>query len=143
MLFSAILYGIDQFSSGCIILGNSVSPGTDVMNQSLIYFLSVVIGAILSYLINQLPGVPETVKSWLWFPVIGLMLLSVWVGLRLMSDSRGSKRSQDVLTNLEGQKIQVKSVTVESTSGEPVDQKLLSGLKATENIDVGDVSAKQ
>ena len=29
------------------------------MQQSLLYFLSVVVGAILSYLINQLPTIPD------------------------------------------------------------------------------------
>jgi hypothetical protein len=120
-----------------------VGIGADVMNQNLIYFLSVVIGAILSYLINQLPGVPDSLKSWLWFPVIGLMLLSVWVGLRLMSDSKEVKRSQDVLTNLKGRNIRVKEVIVESMSSEPVDQRVLSGLEATEDIDLGNISAKQ
>jgi uncharacterized protein involved in cysteine biosynthesis len=113
------------------------------MNQNWMYFLSVVIGAILSYLVNQLPGVPDSIKSWLWFLVIGLMLLSVWVGLRLMSDSKEAKRSQDVLTNVKARNIQVKDVTVESTSGEPVDQRVLSGLEATEDVDVGNVSVKQ
>jgi hypothetical protein len=120
-----------------------VGIGADVMNQNLMYFLSVVIGAILSYLINQLPGVPDSIKPWLWFPVIGLMLLSVWVGLRLMSDSKEVKRSQDVLTNLKARNIRVKDVTVEGTSGEPVDQRVLSGLEATEDVDVGNVSVKQ
>jgi hypothetical protein len=115
-----------------------VGIGADVMNQNLIYFLSVVIGAILSYLINQLPGVPDSIKPWLWF-----MLLSVWVGLRLMSDSKEVKRSQDVLTNLKARNIRVKDVTVEGTSGEPVDQRVLSGLEATEDVDVGNVSVKQ
>jgi hypothetical protein len=112
-------------------------------NPNWMYFLSVVIGAILSYLINQLPGVPDSIKSWLWFPVIGLMLLSVWVGLRLMSDSKESKGSQDVLTNVKGRNIRVKGVTVESTSGEPVNQRVASDLEATEDIDLGNISAKQ
>jgi hypothetical protein len=120
-----------------------VGIGADVMNQNLIYFLSVVIGAILSYLINQLPGVPDSIKPWLWFPVIGLMLLSVWVGLRLMSNSKEVKRSQDVLTNLKGRNIRVKEVIVESMSSEPVDQRVLSGLEATEDIDLGNISVKQ
>ncbi len=137
------LRGIERFFSECSILISDLGVGADVMNQNLMYFLSVVIGAILSYLINQLPGVPDSIKSWLWFPVIGLMLLSVWVGLRLVSDSKESKRSQDVLTNLKGRNIRIKSVTVESTSGEPVDQRVLNGLEATEDIDLDNISAKQ
>jgi hypothetical protein len=113
------------------------------MNQNWMYFLSVVVGAILSYLINQLPGVPDWIKPWLWFPVIGLMLLSVWVGLRLMSGSKEVKRSQNVLTNLKGRNIRVKDVMVESTSSEPVDQRVVSDLEAMEDIDLGNISAKQ
>jgi hypothetical protein len=52
------------------------------MNQNLVYFASVVVGAVLSYLINQLPGVPDGVKPWLWIPVIGLTLLGAWFGMR-------------------------------------------------------------
>jgi hypothetical protein len=127
-----------------IILGSCyLGISADVMNQNWMYFLSVVVGAILSYLINQLPGVPDSIKPWLFFPVIGLMLLSVWVGLRLMSGSREGKRSQDVLTNLKGRNIRVKDVTVESTSGEPVEQRVASDLEATEDIDLGNISAKQ
>jgi hypothetical protein len=137
------LYEIEQFIGGCTILGSNLGLGTDVMNQNWIYFLSVVIGAMLSYLINQLPGVPDSIKSWLWFPVIGLMLLSVWVGLRLMSDSKESKRSQHhVVKNLKGRNIQVEDVTVESRSGELGDYHVVDGLEATGDIDLGNISVK-
>lgn len=55
------------------------------MNQNLVYFASVVVGAGLSYLINQLPGVPDGAKPWLWMPVIGLTLLGAWFGMSLQS----------------------------------------------------------
>jgi hypothetical protein len=114
-----------------------------VINQNWMYFLSVAIGAILSYLINQLPGVPDSIKPWLWFPVVGFILLSVRVGLHLMSGSKEVKRSQNVLTNLKGRNIRVKDVMVESTLGEPVDQQVVSDLDATEDIDLGNISVKQ
>jgi hypothetical protein len=123
-------------------LGSNLGLGTDVINQNWIYFLSVVIGAMLSYLINQLPGVPDSIKSWLWFPVIALMLLSVWVGLRLMSDSKSSKRSMHVLEDIKGRNIRIRNVTVESKSGEPVDLQVAKGLEATEDIDLDNISAK-
>jgi phosphoglycerol transferase MdoB-like AlkP superfamily enzyme len=141
--FVAISYGIEQFLDECTTLGSNLGTGADVMKQNWIYFLSVVIGAILSYLINQLPGVPDSVKPWLWFPVIGLMLLSVWVGLRLMSGSSAASRSQDVLTNAKGRNIRAKDVSAESASGEPVNQRVVSDLEATEDVDLGNISAKQ
>jgi hypothetical protein len=151
--FVAILCGIEKFIDECTILVNDLEAGAEKMNQNWIYFLSVVIGAILSYLINQLPGVPDSIKPWLWFPVIGLMLLSVWVGLRLMSNSSASQpaqkgstasgRSQNVLTNVKGRNIRAKDVSAESTSGEPVDQRVATDLEATEDIDLGNISAKQ
>jgi F0F1-type ATP synthase assembly protein I len=61
------------------------------MNQNLVYFASVVVGAVLSYLINQLPGVPDAVKPWLWIPVIGLTLLSAWL---VIKSSQASSESQ-------------------------------------------------
>jgi hypothetical protein len=124
-------------------LGSDLGIGADKMNQNWIYFLSVVIGAILSYLINQLPGVSDSVKPWLWFPVIGLMLLSVWVGLHLISGSKDSRGSQRVLTNVKARNIRAKNVRAESKSGEPVDQQVATDLDATEDIDLGNISAKQ
>ncbi len=52
------------------------------MNQNFVYFASVVVGAVLSYFVNQLPGVPDAVKHWLWIPVIGLTLLSAWLVIK-------------------------------------------------------------
>jgi hypothetical protein len=118
-----------------------VGIGADVMNQNLMYFLSVVIGAILSYLINQLPGVPDSIKPWLWFPVIGLMLLSVWVGLRLMSDSKEPESSLDVFTNVKGRNIRAKRIHVEHKSGE-LNSRVASDLEASEDIEIGDISVK-
>jgi hypothetical protein len=141
--FVAILCGIEKFIDECTILVNDLEAGAEKMNQNWIYFLSVVIGAILSYLINQLPGVPDSIKPWLWFPVIGLMLLTVWVGLRLMSSSKESPGSQHVLTNVKARNIRAKNVSVESRSGQPVDQQVASDLEATEDIDLDNISAKQ
>jgi hypothetical protein len=124
-------------------LGSDLRTGADKMNQNWIYFQSVVIGAILSYLINQLPGVSDSIKPWLWFPVIGLVLLGVWVGLRLMSGSKEPQRSQRVLMNVKARNIRTKDVSAESMSGEPVDQQVASDLEATEDIDLGNISAKQ
>ena len=53
------------------------------------------------------------------------------------------ERSQDVLVDLKGRNIKTKDVSAESRSGEAVRQRVASGLEATEDIDLGNVSAKQ
>jgi hypothetical protein len=123
----------------------NLGKGADRMNQNWIYFLSVVIGAILSHLINQLPQVNDSIKPWMWFPVIGLILLSVWVGLRLMSGSKEGPKpsSQRVATNMKARNIRLENVHAESTSGQPVDQYVATDLEATEDINLNNISAKQ
>jgi hypothetical protein len=69
--------------------------------------------------------------------------LSVWVGLHLISGSKDSRGSQRVLTNVKARNIRAKNVRAESKSGEPVDQQVATDLDATEDIDLGNISAKQ
>jgi hypothetical protein len=120
------------------------------MNQNLVYFASVVVGAVLSYLINQLPGGPDAVKPWLWIPVIGLTLLSAWLVMRSQAGAGNQtsvnappQRSQDVLVGVKARNIRAKRVSAESQSGQPVDQRVASDLEAIDDIDLGDISAKQ
>jgi hypothetical protein len=122
------------------------------MNQNLVYFASVVVGAVLSYLINQLPGVPDAVKPWLWISVIGLTLLSAWLVIRSQAGSgnqTSSSRnapphdSDDVLVGVKGRNVRVKNVTVENQSGRLGNQRVASDLEAIEDIDLGDISVKK
>ena len=53
------------------------------------------------------------------------------------------ERSQDVLVGLKGRNIKAKDVSAESQSGEAVRQRVAIDLEATEDIDLGNVSAKQ
>lgn len=73
------------------------------MNQKIIYFSSTIIGAVLSYLINQLPGLPEQIKPWLTIPVIGLTVFSAWLGIKLSQNS--SKQTSVSRNKMKGKKI--------------------------------------
>ena len=84
------------------------------MNQNLLYFLSVVVGAILSYFVNQLPNVPDNIKPWTWIPVIGLVLLSVWLGLRVSAgQSRPPSRTIIKNNELGGDRSKIRAVDAE------------------------------
>ena len=57
--------------------------------------------------------------------------------------AKAPERSQDVLVGLKGRNIKAKDVSAESQSGEAVRQRVAIDLEATEDIDLGNVSAKQ
>jgi hypothetical protein len=121
------------------------------MNRNLVYFAaSAVVGTLLSVAINQLPQVPDSIKPWFWIPVIGLTLLGAWLGMRSQAGAGNQtsvnatpQRSQDVLVGVKARNIRAKSVSAESQSGQPVNQRVASDLEAIEDIDLGDISAKQ
>jgi hypothetical protein len=120
------------------------------MNQNLVYFASAFVGTLLSVAINQLPVVPDALKPWFCIPVIGLTLLSAWLVIRSQAGAGNQtsvnappQRSQDVLVGVKARNIRAKSVSAESQSGQPVNQQVASDLEAIEDIDLGDISAKQ
>jgi hypothetical protein len=81
------------------------------MNQNLSYFLSIVVGAILSYFINQLPNVPENVKPWTWILVIGLTLVSAVLMIRLSSNNNANSRKTVFKNNkLSGKRSKIRAV---------------------------------
>ena len=92
------------------------------MNQRIIYFSSTIIGAVLSYLINQLPGISEPIKPWLTIPVIGLTVLSAWLGIKL---SQSSLKQTSVSRN----KVKGKENKVRGIVGANVDENDVDGEK--------------
>jgi hypothetical protein len=52
-------------------------------------------------------------------------------------------RVQDVLVGVKGRNIRAKDVTAEAEAGSAVQQRVASDLEATEDVDMGNVSAKQ
>jgi len=84
------------------------------MNQNLTYSLSVVVGAILSYFINQLPNVPDNAKPWTWIPVIGLTLLSAVLVIRLSGNNNANPRKTVIKNNdLGGKRSRIRAVDAE------------------------------
>ncbi|NJM58766.1 MAG: hypothetical protein HC857_17010 [Synechococcales cyanobacterium RU_4_20] len=53
------------------------------------------------------------------------------------------ERLQEVLVGVKGRNIKAQGVSAESQSGEAVKQRVASDLEATEDIDLGSISAKQ
>jgi hypothetical protein len=53
------------------------------------------------------------------------------------------ERLQEVLVGVKGRNIKAQDVSAESQSGEAVKQRVASELEATEDIDLGNISAKQ
>jgi hypothetical protein len=99
------------------------------MNQNLTYFCSAVVSAALSYFINQLPNIPDSLKPWIWISMIGLTLMSTWLVIRQSGGAAG--------TSLSGNKVKGKRNKLRGQTGAKVDQNDIDGDENEISIDNG------
>ncbi len=89
-----------------------------MMKQGFIHFGSAIVALGLAYLVNQLTNMPDSLKPWVPFGMVTLVVLSVWF---LMEQSRVSGRPRTTIT---GNTLGGDRSRIRATDAEVADNKL-------------------
>ena len=89
-----------------------------MMKQGFIHFGSAIVALGLAYLVNQLPNMPDSLKPWVPFGMVPLVVLSVWF---LVQQGETAKRYK---TKISGNKLKGDRSRVRATDAEVTDNEL-------------------
>lgn len=88
------------------------------MKPIVIHFSSAIVALLLSYLVNQLPNIPDALKPWVPFGMVPLMVLTVWF---VVEQSNAGARST---TKIIGNKVAGKGAKMRVRDAEVVNNEL-------------------
>jgi hypothetical protein len=99
-----------------------------MIKQLLMHFGSAIVGLGLAYLVNQLPNVPDNLRSWVPFVMVPFVVLTVWFAVG--QGSIGQRRK----TKFKGNTLSGKNTKIRANDAEVTNNKLTGeGAEITTN----------